>query len=189
MKTLHTSQSVTVPDGVEAKVRSRKVIVKGPRGTLSRTFKHLAVDIHMDGKKTIKVVKWFGKRKELAAVNTVCSHIENMFKGVTKGFLYKMRSVYAHFPINVTINETKTGVAIRNFLGEKYTRHVNMLQGVTINPAPGQKDEFHLSGNDIELVSRSAALVQQSTTVKEKDIRKFLDGIYVSEKTTVVHDD
>ena len=31
-----------------------------------------------------------------------------------------------------------------------------------------------------------AALIQQATTVKKKDIRKFLDGIYVSEKTTVV---
>lgn len=30
-----------------------------------------------------------------------------------------------------------------------------------------------------------AALIQQSTTVKNKDIRKFLDGVYVSEKTTV----
>lgn len=34
-----------------------------------------------------------------------------------------------------------------------------------------------------------AALIQQSTTVKNKDIRKFLDGLYVSEKTTVVQDD
>lgn len=32
----------------------------------------------------------------------------------------------------------------------------------------------------------SAALIQQATTVRKKDIRKFLDGIYVSEKTTVV---
>lgn len=31
----------------------------------------------------------------------------------------------------------------------------------------------------------TAALIQQSTTVKNKDIRKFLDGLYVSEKTTV----
>ena len=31
----------------------------------------------------------------------------------------------------------------------------------------------------------AAALIQQSTTVKNKDIRKFLDGIYVSEKTVV----
>jgi len=37
-------------------------------------------------------------------------------------------------------------------------------------------------------VSRSAALIQQSTKVKKKDIRKFLDGIYVSEKGTVVQE-
>ncbi|KAG7249211.1 hypothetical protein CRUP_014357 [Coryphaenoides rupestris] len=49
-----------------------------------------------------------------------------------------------------------------------------------------QKDELVLEGNDIELVSNSAALIQQATTVKKKDIRKFLDGIYVSEKSTVV---
>lgn len=32
----------------------------------------------------------------------------------------------------------------------------------------------------------TAALIQQATTVRKKDIRKFLDGIYVSEKTTAV---
>ena len=42
-----------------------------------------------------------------------------------------------------------------------------------------------MQGNSIEAVSQSAALIQQSTTVKNKDIRKFLDGLYVSEKTTV----
>ena len=35
-------------------------------------------------------------------------------------------------------------------------------------------------------LSVPAALIQQATTVKNKDIRKFLDGIYVSEKGTVV---
>lgn len=34
--------------------------------------------------------------------------------------------------------------------------------------------------------SVSAALIHQSVMVKRKDIRKFLDGIYVSEKLTVV---
>merc|ERR1712244_82863 len=105
-------------------------------------------------------------------------------KGVIYGFLYKMRAVYAHFPINISVTNNNTSVEIRNFLGEKYARHVNMLEGVTFKPS-GAKDEFILEGNDLELVSRSAALIQQSTSVKKKDIRKFLDGIYVSEKTTV----
>lgn len=37
-------------------------------------------------------------------------------------------------------------------------------------------------GNNIEAVSRTCALIHQSCLVKNKDIRKFLDGIYVESK-------
>jgi Ribosomal protein L6 len=66
-----------------------------------------------------------------------------------------MRSVYAHFPINTSITENGTLVDIRNFLGEKYTRQVRMLAGVSIYAGKEIKDELILEGNDIELVSRS----------------------------------
>merc|ERR1711973_44692 len=187
MKTINSFQLVKVPDNVTVRVKSRTVTVKGPRGTLVRNFRHLPIDISMPAKHTVKVEKWFGKHKELAAVRTVCSHIQNMIKGVIYGFLYKMRAVYAHFPINVGISEDKSHVEIRNFLGEAFVRRVAMLEGVTFSHS-GSKDEFIIQGNDLELVSRSAALIQQSTAVKKKDIRKFLDGIYVSEKTTVVEE-
>ena len=112
-----------------------------------------------------------------------------MILGVTKGFLYKMRAVYAHFPINCVTSEANTVIEIRNFLGEKYIRRVVMAPGVTVVNSAKQKDELIIEGNDIEAVSGSAALIQQSTTVKNKDIRKFLDGLYVSEKTNVVQDE
>lgn len=64
-----------------------------------------------------------------------------------------------------------------------------MAPGVTVVNSPKQKDELIIEGNSIEDVSSSAALIQQSTMVKNKDIRKFLDGLYVSEKTTVVADE
>merc|ERR1711936_1224042 len=189
MKVINTNQSVTVPDDVDVFVKSRVVTVKGERGTLVKSFKHLAVDISMPNKKTVRVEKWFGKKKELAAVRTVCSHITNLMNGVTKGYKYKMRAVYAHFPINCAISEGGTLVEVRNFLGEKYTRKVRMHDGVKCENSKDQKDELILTGNSVEAVSQSAALIQQSTTVKNKDIRKFLDGLYVSERGNIVKDE
>lgn len=58
--------------------------MKGPRGILRRNFGHMAIDIKMIKSNELMVEKWFGIRKELAAVKTVCSHVENMIKGVTK---------------------------------------------------------------------------------------------------------
>merc|ERR1712045_254510 len=184
----NTSQTVNIPDGIKCSVKARVVTVKGPRGTLTKSFKHLNVDISKVDKKTVKVEKWFGLRKELAAVRTICSHITNIVTGVTKGYQYKMRAVYAHFPINCAISENNTLVEVRNFLGEKYVRKVRMHEGVT-RANSGNKDELVVEGNDLEAVSQSAALIQQSTTVKNKDIRKFLDGMYVSERKNIVEDE
>eukprot|EP00923_Selenidium_pygospionis_P011597 GHVN01019972.1.p1 GENE.GHVN01019972.1~~GHVN01019972.1.p1 ORF type:complete len:134 (-),score=18.43 GHVN01019972.1:413-814(-) len=130
---------------------------------------------------------WLATRKQLSCIRTLASHIKNMFTGVTKKFQYKMRLVYAHFPINTNIKEGTKPIQfeIRNFVGEKRTRVVTMMPGVNIERSTAVKDELVLSGMSVEDVSRSAALIHQSTLVKRKDIRKFLDGIYVSEKGTV----
>ncbi|CAK8686589.1 large ribosomal subunit protein uL6-like [Clavelina lepadiformis] len=188
MKTIHSDQVVTLPDDVNVWVKGRIVTVRGPRGALKKNFGHLKIELSKVGPNSLKVEKWFGSRKDLACVRTVCSHITNMATGVTKGYRYKMRSVYAHFPINCNITDEGRKIEIRNFLGEKFVRKVDMRGGVTVTASPKQKDELIIDGNDIELVSLSAALIQQSTTVKNKDIRKFLDGIYVSQKTTIVQD-
>ena len=172
---------------VEVQVNARKVKVTGPRGTLERDFKHINMDLEVcpplseeSSLNTLRVDLWFATRKQLACVRTVCSHIDNMFVGVTRGFLYKMRFVYSHFPINVSLNGDV--VEIRNFLGEKRVRKVKLLPGVEYVRTANVKDQIELSGNDIALVSLTAAQIQQATNIRHKDLRKFLDGIYVSEK-------
>ena len=163
------------------------MVVKGPRGVLRRDFSHQFVDIKKEEKKVV-VDMWFGLHKNIAVVRSICTHIRNMITGVTRGYRYKMRFVYAHFPINVAINKDGKKVEIRNFLGEKRVRHIHMLEGVTVIKSDAQKDEIILEGNDIEAVSTSAAQIYQSVLVRNKDIRKFLDGIYVSEKELIVND-
>jgi len=184
MKTIISRRVINIPKGVKVELKGRKVSVTGTRGTLERDFGHLSVDMKLLGKHKPKIVveMWFGTVKQIASLRTATSHIQNMFTGVQKGFEYKMRFVYAHFPINVTIVDNGSSVEIRNFLGEKEMRRVPMLPGVKVARSESTKDEIILTGNNIESVSQSAASIHQSIDVRSKDIRKFLDGIYVSEK-------
>lgn len=164
-------------------LKARHVAVTGPRGDLERSFAHQSLEIVMsEDKTTITVTKWAGKKKELACIRTVCASIQNMITGVTKGYRYKMRLVYAHFPINFVINNKGKDIEVRNFLGQKLVFRVDMRADTICTKGATVKDQVILEGNDIEAVSQSAADIQNQCKVRNKDIRKFLDGIYVSEK-------
>merc|ERR1711934_986859 len=182
MKQVYSKATVTIPDGVTVEIKSRAVKVVGPRGTLHKSFKHMSVDLFMEGKDTVKVEKWFAGSKELSVIKTCCSHIQNMIDGVTKGFQYRMKMVYAHFPTNVQIATNGQSIDIVNFIGQKVKFHVDCLDGVKVERDTQVNTEILIHGNDIENVSKTCALISQSCAIKNKDIRKFLDGIYVSNK-------
>ncbi|KAL4809760.1 ribosomal protein L6, alpha-beta domain-containing protein [Aspergillus unguis] len=192
MRYIHSEETLPIPDNVKVHIRSRIVTVEGPRGKLTKDLSHIAVTFGRPKKDVISIEMHHGSRKGVATLRTVRTIINNLIIGVTKGFKYKMRYVYAHFPINVNMEKNaETGqydVEIRNFLGEKYVRRIVCQPGVEIQASPNVKDELQLSGNSLEAVSQSAADIQQICRVRNKDIRKFLDGLYVSEKGNIVEE-
>merc|ERR1711904_546979 len=188
VKSRVSEQILNVPPGVNIFIKARNFTITGPRGEIRRDYSNLPMDVSLVKNKrqnTLKIVAHYPKREHLATLRSLSSQLANSITGVTRGVLFKMRVVYAHFPINVSIGNEGKEVEIRNFLGEKRVRTIRLLNGVRCEHSNEVKEEIVLKGNDIDLVSRSAALICQSCRVSNKDIRKFLDGIYVSEKSTI----
>ena len=140
--------------------KSRHVTVKGTKGELVRDFSHLPLKLTAvkgkDGKTSLKVELSMGNRKQVAAVRTVCSHVKNMIKGVTLGYRYSMKLVYAHFPISINVENEGKLVEIRNFIGEKIVRSVT-ARGDATKIKRGGKDnkDVVVEGIDIDAVSQT----------------------------------
>jgi len=176
MRLPEISKTIQVPDDVTLSLVSKKVTVKGAKGSLTRDFSYATVDIEGDSKEDRISAKW-PRKKEAALVGTIYSHIQNMIIGVTKGFNYKMKIVFSHFPISIKLHDK--AILIENFTGERRPRLVKILGDVKVKIDP---EDIILSGTNLEEVSQSAANIEQSTRVRGKDPRVFLDGIYVYER-------
>jgi len=191
MKVILKQEEVVIPEGLDIKVKSRIITLKGERGELTKSFKHAGVNIlYFKDTRTVKVEMWMSKRKQAALLKTIATHIKNMITGILKGYKYTLKAACEHFPISFVIANDNKSVMVRNFLGEKNDRKINMHEGVTIKKKSDDiKDEVVIAGNDIEKVGLSCALLHQCVLVKRKDIRKFLDGIYITEKAHIVQEE
>lgn len=104
MKTIESSLVVKAPEGVTLTSKARVVTVKGPRGTLTRSFKHLNAEITIVKGNALKIGVWFGDRKHVACIRTVSTHINNMIKGVTKVFINSIDINYKLYVYHVGIS-------------------------------------------------------------------------------------
>ena len=167
---------IEIPEGVHVNLENRKVIVKGSKGELSRSFSdprfNKMVKIEKNGNEV--VVSGDDKRKVKAFVGTVESHILNMIDGVVNGYQYKMKILYTHFPINIEIKGDS--VLIRNFLGEKGARVAKITGKVDVKV---QKDEIILTGINKEDAGQTAANIERACKISKRDRRIFVDGIFI----------
>lgn len=169
-------KEVKIPEGVKINVNGKVVEVMGPLGKLVKDFSENPVSIEVLDDRVMVYALW-PRRREKAHVGTVAAHIRNMIRGVTKGFTYKLKIVYAHFPISVKVSGDT--VYIENFMGERVPRTAKIIGDTKVFV---KGDDVIVQGIDLEAVSQTAANIEQATKIKERDPRRFLDGIYVYKK-------
>jgi len=171
-----TEREVIMPEGVQVSLENDKLTVKGEKGELVREFKHPKIDVNVEkGKITIKTLVKTSKIRAL--LGTWQAHMQNMIKGVTEGFKYKLKMVFAHFPMDIQAKEGY--IEINNFIGEKAPRMAKIMGATTVNI---QKDVIELEGINKEEVGQTAGNLERATRVKKRDTRVFQDGVYITEK-------
>jgi large subunit ribosomal protein L6 len=176
MRATEVSRTIQIPDDVEVSIDGRKVTVKGAKGALSRDFSYAPISIERQDK-TIRIWAEWPRKKESSLVGTIHSHIQNMITGVRKGFTYKLKIVFSHFPVSVKTKEKS--MVIENFTGERNPRKAKTIGNVQIKV---QSEDILVQGLNLEEVAQTAANIEQATKIKRKDPRIFLDGIYVYER-------
>jgi len=167
---------VEIPDKVNAKIDKNILEISGPKGKVSKDFSKIPVTITVEGKKI--VVKPYGRRKkDLAITNTSRSIVRNTIDGVLNGYTYKLKIIYAHFPISVKIKDKH--IFIENFFGERSPRVIKIIGDCKVST---QGEDLIVQGPNLDDVAQTAANVELATKVKEKDQRVFLDGLYIYSK-------
>lgn len=169
----HVSTS-EIPEGISVSLEERTILVKGKLGTIKKDFTKLPAFLTIENN-IVKIEPYGTRRKDFAISKTAQSIINNMIKGVQNGYKYRMKIVFAHFPITVKIKDGK--VHVENFFGERKARVSNIVGDSTKVAIEG--DDIVITGPHLEHVSQTAANIELSTRVKNKDQRVFLDGVYV----------
>lgn len=188
MRVPYAGETIEVPQGVTAKVEKigdfdYKISVKGPLGALEKVYRNIPVSITAAENKIILEVHGARKR-EYAIMGAIKGELKNMFLGVTRGWRYKLKIIYTHFPILVKIQGSQ--ISIENFLGRKSKVVLEIPKGVKVQLQG--KEDIVVEGVDKELVGQFAANLQRAVELHgdEKPAPHgregglgVVDGIYV----------
>jgi len=167
---------IQLPEDVTARTDRLDLTVEGPEGSVQRRLWYPDIDVSATDDHVV-VVAEAEDRETTATMGTFESHIENAVHGVTEGWSYEMEVFYAHFPMQVGVENGE--VVIENFLGEQAPRRTE-IRGDTEIEIDGE--EITLRGPDKEDVGGTAAAIEQLTRVTDKDTRVFQDGVYITAK-------
>lgn len=178
-------ERVEIPEEVSVAIEGEMLVISSQSAKLERRLGHPRISIAKEGGEVIISCE-FPRKRDIALVGTFVSHIRNMMMGATKGFQCRMRIVYSHFPMKVSVREEERIFLIENFLGERHPRKAKIVGETEITI---EGDTVRLRGHDKEHVGQSAANIEQATKIRGYDPRVFQDGIYMIEKPKVLEND
>ena len=160
----------------QASITGGIITFKGPKGEVHRKIDNPLMKVEVqDGKVFLSSKK--STKNEKKIIGTFTSHLKNCVKGVTEGFIYKLKICSGHFPITVTVKGKE--FSVKNFLGESYPRTLTLKEGVEVKI---NGTEITVYGVDLDLVSQTAASFEKLCRITNRDLRVFQDGIYIVEK-------
>ena len=168
--------AVQMPEGVTAALAGRMLTVKGKLGEAKKNFDKINVNVAVEGNRVV-FAPFSAKKKDNVIINTVSSIVRNMVTGVTKGYTYKVKVVYAHFPI--TVKTKGKQILVENFVGERSPRVADIVGDCKVTV---EGDDVLVKGVSLEDVGQTAANIELATKIKRKDQRVFLDGLYIYHK-------
>jgi len=169
-------KEIVIPGEVVVNIDGTLIIIKGPIGEISRRLAYPGISIDKKENKIIVFSK-DGTKKEKTMIGTFTSHIKNMIKGCKEPFVYKLRICSGHFPMNVQVKGNE--VIVSNFLGEKIPRRTKIEEGSNVEV---KGNEVIVSSYDKEKAGMSAARIEQTTRIRNRDRRVFQDGIFLISK-------
>ena len=172
------TEVIILPEGVNGEIEGNEIILKKD-GLESRKKVDLLKIKLSKREREIIIESDRQTKRERRMIGTIKAHILNMLNGLDKKFVYKMEICYLHFPMTVTIDKEKGEIVIKNFLGENKPRIAKILQNVDVKV---EKNIIVVESHDKEAAGQTAANIEKTTKIKNRDRKKFQDGIFMTEK-------
>ena len=167
--------TIEIPENFDASYDGKHFTLSNG-SEVSKKMEHALVDVEIDGQE-VEFSTPSTKKDIKSILHTFKSHVENMIEGLQDEHVYKMKGVYAHFPM--TVKQEGDQVAIENFMGERHPRTVDIMEGVTVEV---DGEDLTLTGADKDAVSQTAARIEQICHKGNRDPRTFQDGVYITSK-------
>lgn len=162
---------VVIPAGVEVKLDGHTLTVKGPKGTLTRTF-HNRMNIAVENNEII-VTRPTDDKEDRSLHGLTRTLIHNMVEGVTNGFKKELE-------INgVGYRASKEGKNLVMILGYSHKVVMPEIENISIE-VPGL-NKIVISGPDKQVVGQFAAKVREKRKpepYKGKGI-KYVDEVII----------